>query len=153
MLRKCGKANKAENLRKKIIRKLFTNKMHDYHEISNLINKYKEEAKMTDQDKKNKFDEILALVNQKKLEYIINKDEAQEIVCGINFLFENKDNFKEVDKEKLRLTKIELAIKHKIDCDLKTRNHHNLESDDDHLKIHEQDYVRYLSNIVKNLEI
>ena len=127
--------------------------MHDYHEISNLINKYKEEAKMTDQDKKNKFDEILALVNQKKLEYIINKDEAQEIVCGINFLFENKDNFKEVDKEKLRLTKIELAIKHKIDCDLKTRNHHNLESDDDHSKIHEQDYVRYLSNIVKNLEI
>ena len=70
---------------------------------------------MTESEKKNKLNEIRKIVNQKKLEYIINKYEAQEIVCGINFLIKENKNFNRVDKERLRLTKIELAIKQKID--------------------------------------
>ena len=45
---------------------------------------------MTEREKKDKLSEILKIVNEKKLEYIINKYEAQEIVCGINFLIKEK---------------------------------------------------------------
>ena len=115
---------------------------------------------MTESEKKNKLNEIRKIVNQKKLEYIINKYEAQEIVCGINFLIKENKNFNRVDKERLRLTKIELAIKQKIDWNIASVRHQdsqeNQKLQEDH-KPHEDKKFQeiekaYLKNIVDSLE-
>ena len=115
---------------------------------------------MTESDKKDKLTEILKIVNEKKLEYIINKYEAQEIVCGINFLIKENKNFNRVDKERLRLTKIELAIKQKIDWNIASVRHQdsqeNQKLQEDH-KPHEDKKFQeiekaYLKNIVDSLQ-
>ena len=121
---------------------------------------------MTESEKKNKLNEIRKIVNQKKLEYIINKYEAQEIVCGINFLIKENKDFNRVDKESFRLTKIELAIKYKIDWnitsvrrqdsqenqklpeDQKLQEDHNSQEDKKSQEIEKA----YLKNIVDSLE-
>ena len=121
---------------------------------------------MTEREKKDKLSEILKIVNEKKLEYIINKYEAQEIVCGINFLIKENKDFNRVDKESFRLTKIELAIKYKIDWnitsvrrqdsqenqklpeDQKLQEDHNSQEDKKSQEIEKA----YLKNIVDSLE-
>ena len=121
---------------------------------------------MTESEKKNKLNEIRKIVNQKKLEYIINKYEAQEIVYGINFLIKENKDFNRVDKESFRLTKIELAIKYKIDWnitsvrrqdsqenqklpeDQKLQEDHNSQEDKKSQEIEKA----YLKNIVDSLE-
>ena len=77
---------------------------------------------------------ILDKVHEMKKEYIINEHEAQDIIWGINFVLLRKENlprkvdFSTTKAEELRLTKIELAIQHRIDWEMKSEHDSNSEA-------------------------
>ena len=90
-----------------------------------------------------KLQEILNKVNEKKLEYIINQYEAQEIICGINFLL-SKNFMDKTTAEEHRLEKIAIAIDHKVDCSMEPGQINIPE-------FHEEYLETYFDHIVKDL--